>query len=107
MPRLLPAIIMLDVHRDPLRFEIRLAGTAIREIYAAELTGITIAADDASPLSTDAYPRLMHAVNEAAPVFARNAVHWQGRDHVRYDVAHLPLGADDRIEKILTLIERV
>ena len=107
MPRLLPKLLLLDVHRDPLRFTVRVAGTEIRELYHAELTGLTIGPDDGTGLSRDAHPRLACAATEAGPVFARNAVHWQQRDHVRYEVAHLPLGTDDRIEQILSVLERV
>ena len=107
MPKLLPKLLLLDVHRDPLRFTVRVAGTEIRELYHADITGLTIAPDDGTALSRDAHPRLARAVAEAGPVFARNAVHWQERDHVRYEVAHLPLGADDRTEQILSILERV
>jgi len=107
VPRLLPKLLLLDIYREPLRFTVRVAGTEIRELYHAEITGLTISPDEDASLSRDAHPRLARAVGEAGPVFARNAVHWQQRDHVRYEVAHLPLGTDDRIEHILSVLERV
>ena len=41
--RLLPTISLIDVHRNPLEFRLRLAGTGLYGVYGREITGRTLA----------------------------------------------------------------
>lgn len=40
--RLLPNVSLIDVHENPSRFSVRLAGTQLREIFGHEITGLFV-----------------------------------------------------------------
>ena len=59
IPRLLPNISLIEIHRSPCRLRFRLAGTRIRDIYDREVTGLYL--DDIDWGGQAEYWRKAHA----------------------------------------------
>jgi hypothetical protein len=98
----LPNLILLDVHAEPLDFRVRVAGTRIYDIFGADLTGRSVR-DLTPPLLSDAIwasletmtrdglPQHVHLEFATASGYARS-----------YRVLRLPLGDDGAtVDRIL------
>jgi hypothetical protein len=100
MPRLLPHITLFDVEREPLRFRVRLVGTAIVEATGIDGTGGYV--DELADIE-QTLARCRALVETGRPYFhADLPLMWSPRHYKTYSVLGLPLAADGRnVDKIL------
>jgi len=99
VPKLLPYLWMLDVHRAPLRFRYRLVGTAHTTATGRDYTGQWM--DEAHPArrlqESPLYPELHAVVEEGRAAFRSGppTIHLD-RDYIRLETLLLPLAADGK-----------
>ena len=95
MARFLPHVSLIEIHRDPLDFSYRLAGTRLREIFSTEVTGLRISDFDEQQ-NRDywraACERIAHTGRPAQGVLRGPE---QSRDHLVQFWMRLPLGNTD------------
>lgn len=107
LPDLLPHIWLMDVHRDPWRFRIRLVGTAIVRFAGRDTTGRWC--DDAFPgfEQSPAYTDIVTCADRGIPIF-RTMKLLAKDDHRLSRRVHLPLASDgSRVDVILSLTRYV
>ena len=91
IPGLLPNICLLDVLPAPDYFRVRLAGTALRDIYGREITGETLAGSGWEA-SRDYWRRSIELVTgEDKPAAGMLRAPSQGKDHLVQFWLRLPL----------------
>jgi hypothetical protein len=99
MPRLLPHITLFDVEHDPLRFRIRLVGTAVVEATGGDNTGRYL---DELECIEHTVSRCRKLVETGQPYFhADLPMPWAANDFRIYSVLGLPLGRENGIDMIL------
>lgn len=92
MPELLPNLTLFDVERAPLRFRIRLVGTAIVAAMGKDTTGFYL--DQLDRIET-VERRARELVKSKTPYFLSDQpLSWTHRDYKTYSVLGLPLAAD-------------
>lgn len=92
MPHLLPHLTLFDVEYDPLRFRIRLVGTAIVGAMGRDTTGLYL--DQLERIESVA-ERARQLTHDKAPFFlAGLPLTWTHRDYRTYSVLGLPLASD-------------
>ncbi|NKB57712.1 MAG: PAS domain-containing protein [Alphaproteobacteria bacterium] len=69
IPHLLPNLILIDVERDPLRFRIRLYGTAIAGLRGRDLTGCYLDEPNVSNIVDLAVQANMQVVENKQPTY--------------------------------------
>jgi len=102
LPKLLPNIWMLDIHRDPYRFRVRLSGTAIVEFTKRDVTGRWL--HDVYPdfENTDAYRCIRACAESGKPAFRRsNIISNPEQEFVEAERIYLPLASNGRQADIL------
>jgi hypothetical protein len=99
---LLGHVCLIDVHRDPLRFQVRLHGTAMCARIHQDLTGQFIEALPESDLKTYLLERCRGLVETAAPLRVEHEREFEGRIH-RYEALWLPLAEDGATVSMLLL----
>lgn len=107
IPDLLANLWLVDVHRSPWRFRVRLIGTAIVSFVGADHTGQWMHEVFPGFEKTGAYRDLVACAADGRPV-ARTArlVSNPERTYVRAQRIHLPLAADGRTpDMILSLTQ--
>ena len=107
LPDLLPHIWLMDVHRDPWRFRVRLVGTAIVRFSGRDVTGRWC--HDIFPDfdATQSYTDIVTCSTKGIPVF-RTAKLLVKQDHWLSRRVHLPLASDGgRVDVILSLTRYV
>ena len=108
---LLPRLWMLDVHRDPLRFRYRLAGTYVVWSLGREVTGQWVdELHPECPLKAILHDRYCHAAETGRPSWRHGETIWERRPGYRWNrVRHflavenciMPLATDGRTVDIL------
>jgi hypothetical protein len=94
MPRLLPNVILVDVLRDPLRFQIRLMGTECEAGYGADATGQSLDTLDFGNRAGDILEDHRNAALSREPLCkSYDFTKWDGHD-VRFELLLLPLSSD-------------
>lgn len=92
--RLLPTISLIDVHRNPLEFRLRLAGTGLYGVYGREITGRTLA-EAYSATAADYWRReLTKVVEERRPSVGVHSLAWRGAAHISILWLRLPLASN-------------
>ena len=92
MPQLLPHLTLFDVERDPLRFRIRLVGTAIVAAMGRDTTGLYL--DQLERIESVA-ERAHQLTLDKSPFYqAGRPLTWTHRDYRTYSVLGLPLAGD-------------
>ena len=92
MPELLPNLTLFDVERAPLRFRIRLVGTAIVAAMGKDTTGFYL---DQLDRIESVERRARELVESKTPYFLSDQpLSWTHRDYRTYSVLGLPLAAD-------------
>jgi hypothetical protein len=108
---LLPRVWMLDVHRDPLRFRYRLAGTFVVQSLGREITGHWVdALHPDCPLKAILHDRYCYAAETGHPTWRHGETIWERRPDQRWNrLRHfltvenciVPLATDGRTVDIL------
>ncbi|MEK9660546.1 MAG: PAS domain-containing protein [Alphaproteobacteria bacterium] len=100
MPRLLPYVTLFDVEYEPIRFYVRLAGTAIAEGIGMEFTGHYL---DEMENIENTLERCVRLVETRQPYFhASLPLVWSQNDFRSYSVLGLPLATDgETVDMIL------
>ena len=98
MVPMLPRVWLADVHRNPLRFRFRLAGTAVVHSFGREVTGRWL--DEVQPVYQQnrvVYDRFRFIVETGRATWRRGASHWE-RDpkHRRVENCVVPLAKDGK-----------
>jgi hypothetical protein len=99
---LLGHICLIDVHRDPLRFRVRLHGTAMCARIHMDLTGKFLDEMPESDLKTYLVERCCGLVETAEPLRIEHEREFEGRIH-RYEALWLPLAEDGTTVTMLML----
>lgn len=100
MPELLPYITIFDIERDPLRFRVRLVGTAIVEAMGVDTTGRYLdELDNVEPVIQRAEAMTL----SGQPYFLRDQpLTWTHLDFRTYSVLGLPLASDGQtVDKLI------
>ena len=99
MPELLPNLTLFDVERVPLRFRIRLVGTAIVAAMGKDTTGFYL---DQLDRIEAVERRARELVETKRPYFfSDQPLSWTHRDYKTYSVLGLPLAADGKTVDML------
>lgn len=90
----LPTISLIDVTDDPARYRVRLAGTALRDLYRKEITGKTLDQVFEGEV-LDYWQRTLDDVQvQAKPSAGAAPLDWRGKDHLVQVWLRLPLSSD-------------
>jgi hypothetical protein len=92
--RLLPTLSLIEVARAPLEFRIRLAGTALYDVYGREITGRGLAEVYNSAAADYWRAELQKVVAEARPAVGVHSLAWRGASHLSLLWLRLPLAAN-------------
>ena len=97
---------LLDVHRDPLRFRLRVCGSAVVRSLGQEVTGRWL--DEVHPLSASdprSRDRLRLVAEQRQPTWRRGAPRWtRAPEFTTVESLMLPLAADGKlVDKIMGL----
>jgi len=92
--RLLPTLSLIEVARAPLEFRIRLAGTALYDVYGREITGRGLAEVYNSAAADYWRAELGKVVAEARPAVGVHSLAWRGASHLSLLWLRLPLAAN-------------
>ena len=99
MPELLPNLTLFDVERAPLRFRIRLVGTAIVSAMGKDTTGLYL---DQLDRIEAVERRARELVESKGPYFLSDQpLSWTHRDYKTYSVLGLPLASDGKTVDML------
>lgn len=100
IPHLLPHITIFDVVRNPMRFRIRLVGTAIVDAMGFDTTGQWL---DELDNIRDVHRRAEAVAYTGTPYFLRAMpLAWTHPKYKRYSVLGLPLAIDgEKVDKLL------
>ncbi|MEK9660545.1 MAG: PAS domain-containing protein [Alphaproteobacteria bacterium] len=100
LPHLLPYITIFDVAREPMRFRIRLVGTAIVDAMGVDTTGMWL--DELDNIA-NVHRRAEAMADTGKPYSLCDLpLTWTHRDFKRYSVLGLPLADDGRtVDKLL------
>jgi hypothetical protein len=92
--RHLPTISLIDVHREPRDYSMRLAGTGLYGVYGREITGHTL--DEVySTVAADYWrAELDKVVDDRRPGVGVHNFAWRGAGHLSILWLRLPLAAD-------------
>ncbi len=92
--RLLPAVSLIDVRRDPMAFRQRLAGTGLYSVYGREITGRAL--DDVYNSAAADYWRreLGKVVESRRPAVGVHSMAWRGASHMSILWLRLPLATN-------------
>ena len=100
--RLLPTLSLIDVVREPLDFRIRLAGTALYDVYGREITGRSLPEVYNSAAADYWRMELAKVVEDARPAVGLHSLAWRGASHLSILWLRLPLASDGgRVDMIL------
>lgn len=99
MPQLLPHLTLFDVERDPLRFRIRLVGTAIVAAMGRDTTGLYL--DQLERIENVAERARQLAFDKTPFYLAGLPLTWTHRDYRTYSVLGLPLASDGEVVDML------
>ena len=92
--RLLPTISLIDVHRNPLEFRLRLAGTGLYGVYGREITGRTLAEAYSATVADYWRRELTKVVEERRPSVGVHSLAWRGAAHISILWLRLPLASN-------------
>lgn len=93
-------IALIEVHRDPLRFRIRLAGTYQAERLGMDPTGLWLEDLPAPEYRDLLLGRLHQVVARPQPLLAHNRQMMDNRWY-DYEALWLPLGTEDSVDMVL------
>ena len=99
MPQLLPHLTLFDVERDPMRFRIRLVGTAIVGAMGRDTTGLYL--DQLERIDNVAERARQLALDKTPFFLAGLPLTWTHRDYRTYSVLGLPLAGDGEVVDML------
>ena len=103
VPRLLPYLVLTEVHHAPLRFRYRLIGTAVTELAGRDATGRWLDAELYGENSERMLEAFRHCVAERAPVARREPIRFGDKEWLVIEALMLPLGVtDDRVVMVLS-----
>jgi hypothetical protein len=102
LKRLLPTVSLIDVHRDPFDYRLRLAGTGLYPVYGREITGRSLR-DVYSREAADYWrSELDKVVRERRPGVGCHSLAWRGAPHSALMWMRLPLAGDgENVDMIL------
>jgi hypothetical protein len=92
--RLLPTISLIDVVREPLDFRMRLAGTALYDVYGREITGRRIGEIYNNAAADYWRVELTGVVRERKPAVGVHNLAWRGASHLSILWLRLPLASN-------------
>lgn len=95
LPDLLPALNLVDVLYDPLRFRHRLVGTGVVEAMGRDETGRLVDEDLYGAVADDIIRGFARLVREIRPFRRCSRLGWNGRDWTVLEAVELPLVDDD------------
>ncbi|HSV04055.1 MAG TPA: PAS domain-containing protein [Phenylobacterium sp.] len=102
MKRLLPTLSLIDVLPAPREYRIRLAGTALWDVYGGEITGRALAEVYNSAAADYWRAELGRVVDEGRPAAGVHSLAWRGASHLSMLWVRLPLASDgERVDMIL------
>lgn len=91
--RLLPTISLIDVSHDPLDFRVRLAGTALYDVYGREITGRRLS-EIYNTSAADYWRSELGQVAAGRPAVGVHNLAWRGASHLSVMWLRLPLAAN-------------
>ncbi|MFC3070976.1 motility/cell cycle regulatory protein MopJ [Phenylobacterium soli] len=91
--RLLPTVSLIDVLREPLDFRVRLAGTALYDVYGREITGRRLA-EIYNSSAADYWRSELSQVAEGKPSVGVHNLAWRGASHLSILWLRLPLASN-------------
>ena len=105
VPRLLPNLWLLEVHRDPLRFWRRLVGTKIEEFAGMNLTGGWVGDRLSGARLSGVHSFLMDVVESKQPNWRRgkSLIRFE-KDYAELERLYLPLADDGMTVDIILAI---
>lgn len=92
--RLLPTLSLIDVEPDPLDFRVRLAGTALYDVYGREITGRRLGDIYNSSASDYWRTELAKVVADGRPAVGVHNLAWRGASHLSILWLRLPLASN-------------
>jgi hypothetical protein len=93
--QLLPRVMMVDVFRDPLDFEYRLCGTALRARHGGELTGLSVRDLRPRCYADLIWQQYIEIIETGTPALYVNQVPCTGNALYRHGVLRLPFSPLD------------
>ncbi len=105
MPRLLPNLWLIDVHRNPLRFWRRLVGTKIEEFAGMNLTGGWVADRLSGSRLSGVHDNLVDVVETKQPSWRRgkSLIRFE-KDYAELERLYLPMADDgETVDMILAI----
>ncbi|WP_417319686.1 PAS domain-containing protein [Emcibacter sp.] len=94
----LPHILMLEVHRDPMRFKFRLSGTETVDVMGVNVMGRWI---DEFPHTEKVIDRYKWLVETGRPYYNSDKLYWAVKDFHHYTALTLPFSDDGENVNIL------
>lgn len=105
VPRLLPNLWLMDVHRDPLRFWRRLVGTKIEEFAGMNLTGGWVGDRLSGTRLSGVHAYLMDVVESKQPNWrcGKSLIRFE-KDYAELERLYLPMADDgETVDMILAI----
>lgn len=108
MPKLLPHVVLTEVHQKPLRFRYRLIGTWVTEMSGRDVTGRWLD-EEIYGNNTERMLWAYHkCVDQRTPVAVREQVQFTAKEWIVIEALLLPLGNDvDGVTMILSGVDDV
>ena len=107
VPELLPNLWLIEVHRDPLRFLLRLVGSRIEEYAGERLTGLWFAQRLSGPALQQVNLALQAVIDSKEPSWRRGKprIRWE-KSYLEIERLYLPLAEDGvNVDMILAITE--
>jgi hypothetical protein len=102
VPRLLPHLWLVEVHRDPWRFRVRLMGTAVAEFIGRDDTGKWMHDEIPDLEGSDMHRCLVMAADEGRPAYQKGKIIANvDKTYISAERFHLPLAADGHTPDML------
>lgn len=107
VPELLPNLWLIEVHREPLRFLLRLVGSRIEEYAGERLTGLWFAQRLTGSALQQVNMALQSVIEDREPSWRRGKprIRWE-KDYLEIERLYLPLAEDGiNVDMILAITE--
>jgi hypothetical protein len=107
IPRLVPNMIVFNVHRDPLDFEYRLIGTKVRTHLMHDLTRVRMSRIEFQAPPSVIWSHHVWVVENQQPRFMRPPYVGPHRDFMFIEAVILPLGTGAEVDKLMVFVDFV
>ncbi len=105
IPHLLPQILLIDVHYEPLRFQHRLVGTQVAESVGRDTTGQAVDGKLYRETAGSIFDSYAEVVKQRRPLHANGKVQFADAHNLDAEVVLLPLFESDTLRFIVAGLE--